>query len=60
MLLNKAEEKIASIIPGRENSSGITHAYKSDSQWKFISEDEYQQRKSELPLISFAIQYPFS
>jgi hypothetical protein len=60
MFLNKPLEIVNSIIPGRETSSGLTHAFKDGQRWKFIAEDEYESRKSELPELSFAIQYPFS
>jgi hypothetical protein len=60
MFVFKPVEKIASIIPGRETSSGLTHAYKEGDAWKFIPEDEYQTRKGELPTLSYAIKYPFS
>ena len=60
MFLNKPSEKTISIIPGREKPSGLTHVYKVGKTWKFIAEDEYEQRKMELPNLSFAIQYPFA
>ena len=58
--VNKPMEKAISIIPGRETSSGLTHAFKDGQKWKFIAEDEYEERKGELPGLSFAIQYPFT
>ena len=60
MFLNKPIEKVNSIIPGRETSSGLTHAYKDGQRWNFIAQDEYDERKGELPGLSFAFQYPFS
>ena len=60
MFVFKPIGKIASIIPGRETSSGLTHAFKAGDVWKFIPEDEYQARKGELPGLSYAIQYPFA
>ena len=60
MFVNTPQEEAASIIPDREEASGLTHAYKEGSKWKFIPESEYEQRQGELPNISFAIRQPFS
>jgi len=60
MVCNKSQEKVESIIPGRETSSGLTHFYKDGGRWKFLAEEEYETRKSELPGLSFAVKYPFS
>ena len=60
MCLYKPLEKVASIIPGRTEPSGLTHAYKDGRTWKYIAEDEYAARKGELPSLSYAIQYPFA
>lgn len=59
-LIRKPVEKTTSIIPGRKEPSGLTHAYRQDSQWKFVAEDEYEVKKDELPALSFAIRYPIT
>lgn len=59
-ILNKTIEKVSTIIPGRKEPSGLTHAYKAGAEWKFVAEDEYEARKGELPPLSFAIRHPFS
>jgi len=54
MFLNKPIEKVSSIIPGRETPSGLTHAFKDGQKWSFLAQDEYEERKSELPGLCFA------
>mmetsp|Transcript_18316 Transcript_18316/g.24459 ORF Transcript_18316/g.24459 Transcript_18316/m.24459 type:complete len:129 (-) Transcript_18316:2116-2502(-) len=60
MFCNKAADKNVSIIPGRETPSGITHAYKEGSFWKFIAQEDYEAKKAELPDLAFAFTYPCS
>ena len=60
MVVNRLPDPVISIIQDREKPSGLTHVYKEGSEWKFIPENEFEQRKGELPGLSLAIRYPFA
>lgn len=60
MYVNKPQEKVQTIIPGRETSSGLTHVYKENGKWCYVPEDEYEARKDKLPGLSLAIRYPYA
>jgi hypothetical protein len=40
------------------SKKGLLHAYKKADEWKFIAEDEFEERKHELPEVSFAFKCP--
>ena len=46
-----------SIIPDKPEATGLIHFYKSGDEWKFITEDEYEEKKGELPALSFACRH---
>ena len=60
MFCNKSQDKIVTIIPDRETSSGFTHFYKDGADWKFIAEEDYESKKGDIPDLAFAVAYPFS
>ena len=43
-----------SIIPDKPDATGLIHFYKSGDEWKFLTEEEYEAKKGELPALSFA------
>jgi hypothetical protein len=46
-------------LPDKSVVKGLLHFYKGkDNLWKFLSEDQYQDKKDELPGLSFAIKCP--
>jgi hypothetical protein len=45
-------------LPDGKKAKGILHFYKKDGAWVFVTEDEFEQRKSELPDLCFAIKSP--
>ena len=59
-LCYKPTEKFNTIIPGRKTSSGLTHFFKQDGEWKFMAEEDYAKNKDSLPGLSFAVLYPFN
>ena len=60
MFCNKLEEKCETIIPGREEPSGLTHAYRVGNHWEYLAEDEYEAKKDQLPGLSIAVRAPMS
>merc|ERR1712176_667415 len=48
MFVFRSIEKVPSLIPGRETSSGITHAYKAGDTWKFMAQEDYESQKDQL------------
>jgi hypothetical protein len=36
----------------------MLHCYKKGDEWKFVTEDEYEQKKNELPDICWAFKCP--
>ena len=59
MILNQQINEITSFVPDQRDMTGLTHLYRENGAWKFITEDEYESRKDELPDLCFAIRYPF-
>lgn len=41
-----------------KKAKGLLHFYLKDSKWHFVSEEEYETRKGELPDLCFAIKSP--
>ena len=48
-----------SINPNKPEATGLIHFYQSeDGKWNFVSEEDYQSQKSQLPDICFATRHP--
>ena len=47
-----------SIIPDKPEATGLIHFYENGGVWKFLSEEEYEAKKGELPALSFASRHP--
>jgi hypothetical protein len=45
-------------LPGLKEATGLVHFYKTADKWTYLSQDEYQAKKAELPAISFVIRCP--
>jgi hypothetical protein len=45
-------------LPGDKSATGLIHFYKKGDEWVFLSEDEYKEKKNEIPDICFATKYP--
>jgi len=43
-----------SIIPEAPEEKGLIHFYRKDGAWQYVKESEYESKKAELPLITFA------
>lgn len=57
----KSDNKIpVSIIPDKPEAKGMIHFYKKDDEWKFVSQDEYEEKKGELPKLCFATHQSIS
>ena len=42
LILGKEIVKQPSIIPDKPNEDGLTHFYKEDGRWKFVSQRDYK------------------
>jgi hypothetical protein len=57
--LGKEEEKsLEHSLPDGRKVKGLLHFYKKGDQWNYVTSDEYEQKKNELPALSFAMKYP--
>ena len=57
-VMKGADKPLPSIIPDKPDEKGLIHFYKQNEEWKFITNSEYEERKGELPPISFATRHP--
>lgn len=60
--LFKGEEKTpVSIVPDKPEATGLIHFHKKpDGNWAFITADEYEEKKGELPDLCFATRHPIT
>ena len=56
-VLQGGKKKPASFVPEKPEASGLIHFYKKENEWKFVTEDEYEAKKDELPAICFATRH---
>lgn len=47
-------------LPDGRTARGLIHFYKQGDEWHFVTEDEYEQKKHELPALCFATKCPIS
>lgn len=59
-LITADDKPKISIVPEKPEASGLIHFYKKDGSWAFVTEEEYEEKKSELPKLSFATRHPIS
>lgn len=52
------QEKLIHSLPDGNMAMGMLHCYKKGDEWKFVTEDEYEQKKNELPDICWAFKCP--
>jgi hypothetical protein len=45
-------------LPAGKQVQGLVHFYKKEGEWQFVSEDEYEAKKSELPDLCLVIKCP--
>ena len=49
-----------SIVPSKPDAAGLIHFYKKEGVWEFITAEEYEEKKAELPALSFATRHSIS
>jgi len=49
-----------SIVPDKPDATGLTHFFKKDGNWAFVTDDEYDEKKVDLPDLCFATRHPIS
>lgn len=60
-VLKGDNKKPISIVPEKPDAIGLIHFYKKeDNSWAFVTEDEYEAKKSELPALCFASHHPIA
>lgn len=47
-------------LPDGRTTRGLIHFYKQGGEWHFVTEDEYEQKKHELPALCFATKCPIT
>lgn len=48
-LLKGDEKKSVSIVPEKPDAQGLIHFYKKDGSWVFVTQEEYEEKKGEIP-----------
>lgn len=48
-LLKGEEKKTVSIVPEKPDAQGLIHFYKKDGNWVFVTQEEYEEKKGEIP-----------
>jgi len=46
-----------SIVPEKPDASGLIHFYKKEGAWAFVTAEEYEEKKGDLPTLSFATRH---
>lgn len=59
-LLKGEDKKQASIVPDKPDATGLIHFYKKDGNWAFVTHDEFDEKKGELPDVCFATRHPIA
>ena len=59
-ILSGKEKNAVSIVPSKPDATGLTHFFKKDGDWNFVTADEYEEKKAELPALCFATRHPIS
>lgn len=53
-------KKPVSIVPSKPDATGLIHFFKQGEKWEFVTEDEYEAKKNEIPQLSFASRHPIA
>ena len=48
------------VLPEGRKAKGLLHLYKKGDQWQYVTEEEYEAKKSELPDLCFAVRCPIA
>jgi len=58
MMIMKDTSDAKETVPGQSGIHGLTHAYKKEDKWHFVSESDkdYEASKQGLPPLSFAFR----
>lgn len=61
-LVKGDNKKPISIVPDKPDATGLIHYYKNkeDGNWVFVTEDEYEAKKEDLPRLCFATRASIS
>jgi hypothetical protein len=46
------------VLPDGKKAKGMLHLYKKGDEWQYVTEEEYEAKKSELPDLCFAVRCP--
>lgn len=57
ILIKNEPEKFVSVCPEKPEEAGLIHFYKKDDAWVFVTPDEYQDKKEEIPDLCFATRH---
>jgi len=60
ILKAKETTKQKSIVPNNPDATGLIHFFKKDGNWEFVTQEEYETKKEQLPKLCFATRYPIS
>mmetsp|Transcript_21015 Transcript_21015/g.28267 ORF Transcript_21015/g.28267 Transcript_21015/m.28267 type:complete len:134 (+) Transcript_21015:3257-3658(+) len=60
MLIRPKKQVTTSIDPDHPEESGLIHFYQdgADQSWKFVTPEQYEVKKNELPAVCFATRHP--
>ena len=59
-LLKGDNKKQVSIVPDKPEAKGLIHFFKKDGSWNFVTEEEYEEKKGDLPRLCFATRTPIA
>lgn len=59
-ILKGGQKKPQSIVPEKPDATGLVHFYKSGTEWNYVTADEYEAKKDELPAVCFATHHPIA
>jgi hypothetical protein len=57
-LLEPDQRKRVSMIPSKPDATGLIHFYMKNGVMEYVTEEEYDEKKSTLPLVTFASRQP--
>lgn len=52
------QEKLIHSLSDGNMVMGMIHCYKKDDQWHFVTENDYEEKKNEMPALCFAFKSP--
>lgn len=57
-VLKGGAKRPESFVPEKPDTVGLVHFYRKDKAWSFVTADEYEAKKDELPDVCFATHHP--